>query len=287
LFFVPVCALGAGIPKHSIAFAAEHDGGLHYLELSSGQTHKVVFGQGNVSDLAYSERRQQLAFFASKYHGLPRSLYLLDVNTGRTTVLLNAKANRNELYRPAFEPSGQYLYALNYSNGIFRYSFKLREWSQVRVLGREQLNPQGLSFSKSGRRAAISHDRFAGFLIAQVSDAGLRIEREVLSDFNSVTSPHWLDEEVIVFAGRKQPGLQFVWKINLSSDAVEQLTTAPIAARDFLSLSNDSKSVVFTGTKEDEPLEWRLWKVTLEKSGALPLTKGGKLSSHLFPTFIE
>lgn len=284
---VPLLVAGSGIPKGSIAFVAEHDGGLHYVELPSGSIHKVAFTQSNVSDLAYSRERQQLAFFASKSHGLGQSLYLLDVSTGRTTVLLSSKANLRELYRPAFDPSGQYLYALNYSNGIYRYSFKSRQWSPVQVVGRQQLNPQGLSFSRSGLKAAITHGRFVGLLVAEVADAGLRIEREVLSDFESVTSPHWLDEENIVFAGRKRAGPQFLWKINLGSGAVEQLTDGPIGARDFLAISADSKSIVFTGTSEDQPLEWRLWEISLEKHAPVQLTRGGKLSSHLFPTFIE
>ena len=284
---VPFCSMASGIPNGAIAFAAEHEGGLHYVEPPSGQVHNIAFDQQNVGDLAYSHERRQLAFLASKSHGARNSLYLMNVDTGDSTVLLNGRENRNELYRPTFDPTGQFLYALNYSAGIFRYSFKQRRWENVKVFGRDSLNPQGLSFSKSGHRAAISHGRFVGLLIADVSNDGLNIQREVLTDFESVISPRWLSDDVLVFAGRRKAGLQFLWKLDLNSGAVEQLTSAPIAARDFLSLSRDGKTVVFTGTKDGEPLEWRLWETPTDKGAPKQLTTGGQLSSHLFPTLID
>ena len=287
VLFLPLSSIASGIPKGAIAFAAEHEGGLHYIQPLSAQVHNVAFDQMNVGELAYSHERRQLAFFASKSHGGRESLYLMDTESGRLSVVLSARQNRKALHRPAFDPSGHHLYALNYSAGIFRYSFKERRWQEVKVVGRDSLHPQGLSFSKSGRRAAISHERFAGLLIAQVSDSGIAIEREVLTDFDSVISPRWSSDDVLVFAGRRRPGLQFLWKLDLNSGAVEQLTSSPIAARDFLSLSDDGKTVVFTGTKEGEPLEWRLWEMPIRNGTPTQLTSGGELSSHLFPTFIE
>jgi len=209
------------------------------------------------------------------------------VATGQSKVLLQAKENRNELYRPTFDATGQNLYAVNYSNGIFRYSFQRHQWQKVRVLGRNGLNPQGLSFSRSGRRAAISHDNFVGFLIAEVKDDELKIEREVLTDFQSVISPRWLGDDILIFAGRRKPGLQFLWKLDLNLGTVEQLTAAPIAVRDFLTLSADGKTVAFTGSRQGASLEWRLWETSTEKNSPKQLTAGGKLSSHLFPTFID
>jgi Tol biopolymer transport system component len=284
---IPAHTFAAGIPKGAIAFAAEHEGGLHYVVPPSGEVHNVAFDQRNVGDLAYSKKRGQLAFFASKSHGPRGTLYLMDVATGHSKILLTAKENRNELYRPTFDPSGDYLYAVNYSNGIFRYSFANHHWQRVKVLGRDALNPQGLSLSSSGRRAAISHGEFVGLLIAEVEGDGLRIQREVLSDFQSVTSPRWLGDDALIFAGRRKAGLQFLWKLDLNSGSLEQLTSAPIGARDFLTLAGDGKTVVFTGTRDGDPLEWRLWEVSADKTPPKQLTAGGKLSSHLFPTFID
>jgi len=284
---IPAHIAAAGIPKGAIAFAAEHEGGLHYVLPPSGEVHNVPFDKQNVADLAYSQKRGELAFFASKSHGPRGTLYLMNVATGHSKILLSAKENRNELYRPTFDPSGDYLYAVNYSNGIFRYSFPGHRWEKVKVLGRDGLNPQGLSFSPSGHKAAISQGEFVGLLIAEVEGDRLRIQREVLSDFQSVISPRWLSDDALVFAGRRKPGLQFLWKLDLKSGSVEQLTSAPVGARDFLTLEADGKTVVFTGTREGDPLEWRLWEASTDKTPAKQLTAGGKLSSHLFPTFID
>ena len=285
--FCATCVFAASIPRPSIAFAAEHDGGLYFVDHSSPKLHKVYVGLKYFFDLTYSHSRRQLAFTASKHHGIPRSLYVLSVDGMQKQLLFDARTNNYELYRPKFDPTGQFLYALNYSEGVFRYSFRTKRWSKVAILGRDDIHPQGLGFSVTGTRVALSHDKFVGFLIASVTSEGIRVEREILAEFNSVTSPQWLDDDTIVFAGRKVPGLQFLWRIRLSSGIVDQLTAAPLGARDFLTLSSDSKSVVFTGTNDQEPLEWRLWQLALDGSEPTQLTKGGRLSFHLFPTWIE
>jgi hypothetical protein len=283
----PLWVNAGGIPKHTVAFATEHDGSLFYADLPAGGVHSVPVGPLRVSDLAYSATRGQLAFSAARHHGSPRSIVLMDASTGKTTTLLAAKANSRELYRPVFDPSGQHLYAVNYRDGVYRYAFNLRRWDKVAITGHGEIHPQQLSFSQSGQRVAIAHDNFVGFLIAHVvSDKELRIEREILQDFDSVISPIWLSDDAILFAGRKKPGLQFLWKLAISSGALEQLTTEPIGARDFLAVSKDLQTVAFTAT-EEKASDWRLWQLQFDNLAPTQLTQGAAASSQLFPVFVE
>ncbi len=271
-------------PSVRIAFFAEHEGGLHILDYATGQIKQIDVGMLNVGDLAYSRKMNLLAFEGSIEHEEPRSLYLQNLTTNKKERIFKS-TEEYELYRPGFDPQGEYLYAVNYDKGVYRYSLSKKKWDPVSVVGVTSLNPQGLSFSKSGDRVAISPGHFNGFLIGNVKDGTIVIKEHVLTDFNSCISPRWAGENTLIFAGRKVPGLQFIWKLDLISKKVTQLSQPPIGSRDFITLSNDEKTVVFTGTSEK--LEWRLWQIYTDGSGLKQLTKGGDLSSHLSPVWIE
>ena len=144
-----------------------------------------------------------------------------------------------------------------------------------------------MAFSPSGDRVAISPGGFDSILIGGIRDAGIAIERRILDDFEGCASPRWAAENLIVFAGRQVPGAQQIWVVDLDSGTTRQVTRPPIATRDFLTLSPDRTAVVFTATNETEPLEWRLWRVRLDGSELEQLTKGGDLSAHLSPVFVD
>lgn len=268
-----------------VIFAAEHEGGLHSVDLKSLATREIKIGLPNTGDLAYSSALGMLVLGGSRDHDEPRSLYLLNIKSNKKQQIFNARTNKDPLYRPKFDPQSEHVYALNYSTGIFKYSLKTEKWAPVKVSGVTALNPQGLAFSASGAWIAISPGDFKGFLIAKVESNELRFERLVLSEFDNCTSPQWIGEDALVFAGRKQPGLQHLWKLNLRSGEIRQLTNEPIGARDFLSLSSNDKDIVFTATKTDSKFEWRLWTLSLDGGSPTQITKGGHLSSHLFPVW--
>ena len=268
-----------------VIFAAEHEGGLHSVDLKSLTTREIKVGLQNIGDLAYSSALGMLVLAGSRDHDEPRSLYLLNIKTNKKQQIFNARTNKEPLYRPKFDPQSEYIYALNYSSGIFKYSLKTRRWLPVKVSGIADLNPQGLAFSASGTWAAISPGDFKGFLITKVEPREFRFEKVVLSEFDSCISPQWLGNDTLVFAGRKQPGLQHLWMLNIRSGEIRQLTDESIGTRDFLSLSSNGRDVVFTATKTDSKLEWRLWTLSLDGKAPTQITKGGKLSSHLFPVW--
>ncbi len=279
------CAIGAENPTPpSIAFSPEHDGGLYVLDVGSGKLREIDVGLPNIGDLAYSTRAKLLAFEGSRGHGQLQSLYLLELEDYEKDLIYEATSNET-LYRPQFDPSGQYLYAVNYSTGIYRFTLTDRTWKRVQVSGVEKLNPQGVAFSKSGQQVAISPGNFQGFLIASVESNGFVVKDHVLAKFGSCISPQWIGDSAIVFAGRKEPGLQFIWKLDLESGTVTRITSPPLGVRDFLSLSRDERTIVFTGTAEK--FEWRLWQVGIDGTGLRKLTKGGTLSGHLSPVWLE
>jgi hypothetical protein len=280
-----VAATGGAIDSpRQIAFFGEHEGGLHLLNYATGQIQELKVGTRNVGDLDYSHERGLLAFEGSTAHGQGKSLYLLNLNNGKKEIVFTARRGKEPLYRPRFDPRGEYLYALNYFEGVRRYSFLKKTWEPVRVAD-ISISPQGLAFSRTGQRVAISPGDFRGFLIAKVTTDKFLPEEHVLADFDSCISPQWIDEKTLIFAGRKEPGMQYLWKFDLGSKHLTQLTIPPIGARNFLSLSRDGKTIVFTGT--GEKFEWRLWEVSVDGTGLRQLTTGGNLSSHLGPVWIE
>lgn len=267
-----------------IVFFAEHEGGMHLLDLATGKLSEINLGLSNIGNIDFNEKINKLVFEGSGGHFTPRSLYILDLQSHTKHLIIDSNT-KERLYRPKFHPNGEYLYAVNYTEGIFRYSLSSKKWAKMKVAGINSLSPQGLSISKSGETALISPGNFKGFLLASVNNDGFEIKKKILTDFDSCISPRWAGDDVIYFAGRKKAGLQFIWSYNLKAEKLVQLTQPPIGARDFLSLSPSGKEIVFTGTGEQ--VEWRLWYISTEGAGIKPLTKGGSLSGHLSPVWIK
>lgn len=282
LFFANVSATIA--QQGEIVFSAEHEGGMHKVDPTTGQTTEIDVGVRNARNIDFNQKINKLVFEASDGHFSSHSLYLLDLQSYKTQLIIDPNTTE-KLYRPKFHPNGQYLYALNYSEGIYRYTLSSSKWTKMEVSGTNSLNPQGISLSKSGETALISPGHFKGFLLAAVKDKGFRVLKPILTEFDSCTSPRWAGDKVIYFAGRKKAGLQFIWSYNLETERLVQLTRPPIGARDFLALSPSEKEIVFTGTGEH--LEWRLWHVNIDGTDIKPLTKGGNLSGHLYPVWIK
>jgi hypothetical protein len=282
------CAMAADKAScRMIAFTTEFEGELQLLNCSSGEIRRLNVGWVAAGDLAYSGAGDLLAFDEGEGPGRSGSLYLLHLKTLKVERIYKEVRAKHSLYRPQFDPEGSYLYAVNYFAGIYRYCLASRAWKKIRISGIDALKPQGLSFSKSGRKVAISAGDFKGFYIAGVANGAFDVQGRVATDFLSCISPQWIGDEEIVFAGRKEAGLQHIWKLDFSSGRLDQITGLHIGTRDFLSLSRDEKTIVFTGTSLDEKLELGIWKISIDGTGLKQLTHRGPLSGSLSPVWIE
>jgi Tol biopolymer transport system component len=268
-----------------IAFFAEHEGGLHIFDFDSGQIDRLDVGMSNVGNLDFHSGKKLLVFEGSKGHHVPRSIYIYDFKRQKVEQIYKSTSYDDVIYRPKFHPNGEHIFAVNYFKGIFKYSFTDKTWNTVKVDDNSRLNAQGISFSQTGKKVAISTGSFWGFLIAEVENDRFTVQDFILEEFRSCTAARWQDDNTIIFAGRKEPGHQYIWKYSIDDKDLIQLTDDPIGTRDYLTLSKDKETVVFTGT--DKNFEWRLWKISSNGNDLKKLTHGGNLSSHLSPVWIE
>ncbi len=288
-----IASIAAESPKPKlIAFTSEFAGQLLVMDVATRAVKETSVSLGQVDELAYSPTLGMLAFSGSPDSGASddvttHDLYTLTVPGGVLTRLPTAQSGHNELYRPKFDPAGEFLYAVNYFAGIYRYSLSRNLWTQVKVEGANDFHPQGLSFSPSGKLVAVSPGDFKGFLIGDVEPDRLTIKRAVLDNFDSCISASWINESTLVFAGRQKPGLQFLWTLNLASGELRQLTHPPMGSRDFLSLSADRSQVAFTGSRDGEPLDWGIWVLPLDSSEPIKLTTKKDDESFLFPAWLD
>lgn len=272
-------------PLRRIAFVTEFDGKVHTLDYATKDTRSLEVGKLHVKTLAYSHGTGMLAFEAVKRHDELASLYLLNIKDGKKHRIYAVRSDHPELIRPTFDPGSRYLYALNYFAGIFRYSLSQHIWEAVSVAGAGHINPQGLSFSRSGRKLAISPGDFKGLFIGKMVNREFVIESHVVTGFIAL-SPTWIGDDTIVFAGRKQAGPASLWKLKVATGDIGQLTFPPIATRDFLFLSADDKTIVFTGTDQSNA-DWKLWQILIDGTQLRQLSPSGSVSDCLSPVWIE
>lgn len=268
-----------------IAFTSELSSGLYVMDARTLSVKRKSLGLTTIEDLAYSPRAKTLALIGSKGGDGQQSLFLLNWPEAKVKRIPYPKDGAP--YRPRFDPDGRYLYAVNYGPEIFRYSLKGGEWTRVPVQGMQDLHVQAIAVSPSGHLAALSPADFKGFVITEVASDHFRVLRTVLADFNSCNSAQWIDDGHIVFLGRRTEGYQSVWLLDLGTGQLSQLTHPPLGTRDFLSLSSDGKSVVFTASDTIVPAEWTLWRLDLSAKEPIRLIPGKEGNSFLLPTWID
>lgn len=268
-----------------IAFTSEFSGGLYLMDVRTQAVKKESLGLKVIEDLSYSSRTRTMALIGSRNKEGERELFLLKLPG--TTLQRVAYPKDATPYRPRFGADGKYLYAVNYGPEIFRYGVDGHEWTRLPVQGAQDLQAQDIALAPSGHLAAISPGDFKGFLIAELASDRLRVTRSVLTDFDSCTSAHWIDDGHIVFLGRKFRGYQAVWLLDLQTGQLHQLTQPPLGTRDFLSLSRDGTSVVFTASDSISPAEWTLWRLDLNGKVPARLIRGKQDDAFVFPTWVE
>jgi hypothetical protein len=268
-----------------IAFATEFEGKLRLLDYSTARIRSIDVGLSQLNSIAYCKAAALLALEGEdEREESAYALYLWHLDTGKGELLHRAGAGEN-YYRPTFDPACQYLYAVSLSLGLGRYSLSGKGWDRVQITGAKVQILQEVAFSRSGRKVAISPENFKGFLIAGNEGKQLVVERSVLADFLGCISPIWIGDETLLFAGRREKGYQCLWRYDLETDKVRQLTYPPLGTRDFLSLSADGRTIVFTATTSRA--DWKLWEISVDGTGLRQLTRGSGSSNQLSPVWVE
>ncbi len=180
--------------------------------------------------------------------------------------------------RPTWSRDGHHIYALSYELGaaVGRWDRDGQHFRVLPVSGVNGKQPyfQMLSFSPSGGRFALLNSKFDGFQIGRVSGEGFSVERALPTGFEYVAGSAWLDEESLLFVGKKQNGPSSLWTLHVDQGDVTPVDTPGLFLRDFLALSPDGKSVVLCATKVGEATSWSLWLYVFGAPSATRLTKG-------------
>ena len=184
-----------------------------------------------------------------------------------------------DFIRPVWGHDGQHVFALNYkfARAAVRWGWPKGEKTIVQIynLPADDHHVQRISFSASGRRAALLGNRFERVYLADFSPEGFQIHRALALPFTYVSFPVWLDETRFLATARTERGAPAgLWEINVDSGTVRKLETPGLAMRDSIVLSPDKTSVVVTATQLGGPLAWSLWRVKLDTPEIKRLTTG-------------
>jgi sugar lactone lactonase YvrE len=111
------------------------------------------------------------------------------------------------------------------------------------------------------------------------------VKQHVLSDFLNCMSPVWIGDETLLFAGLRGEGLEevpeYIWRFDLRTGKLRHLTDRSLGTNNYLTLSADEKTIVFTATTRST--EWRLWEISVDGTGLRQLTRGKTSPAHLSP----
>jgi len=280
-WIAPQTAAQRGLPK-GLGFRTEHEGKFYVFDTASKIAKPVDLGSEEIGSLAYSATARVLAFEGSRGHDEPRSLFVSDATTGARREIASAR-NGPALYNPAFDPTGQNIFAVESGVGLRRYNLTSARWMAVRVAGTDGIAPQGIAFSPSGQRVALLPYGLKGYFIGRIASDSVIVSERILSDFLSCSDVEWLSETVIVFLARRVAGIQYIWKYDVESRELRAISRDTVGTRDHLSVSPDRHSLIFTATSRLST-DWKVWSMNVDGTGLRKLTSGE--FGHLSPVWI-
>lgn len=181
--------------------------------------------------------------------------------------------------RTTWSPDGRYVYATSGRTGsiILRWDADGRHRVAIPVVGADDSRAyfQMISVSPSGAQVEILTEKFDQMLIASVSETKFSVTGSVPHGFSYVAQSVWLDEEHLLFVGKKDTTQGELWQLDLRSGATTRRGIDGLWLRDFVAISPDGNSIVVTAT-DANPVSWDLWQYFLDSSRLVRLTHGTK-----------
>ncbi len=190
--------------------------------------------------------------------------------------------------RPVWTPDGRHIYAINYKLGsaVERWDAfgKNRVVIPVTGLDNPQLFLQMISFSPSEKRAAVLTKDFREMLITDVSDKALSVRKILPRGFHYVSQSVWLDEEHLLFVGKRESKCQGLWELDVQSESLAKRGIDGLCLSDSVTLSPDRNSVVVTAWREGQG-GWHLWQYFFQPPRLIKLTEGGVWDEDVNPSW--
>lgn len=216
---------------------------------------------------------ERLVVEAGEHDGL-HTLVLMD-RVGRIIRTLSGSADH---IRPAWSPDGRHIYAISYGlgNAIARWDSEGRNRVVVPVINPNQPDRgfQMISFSPSGRLAALLTMHFREMVIVKVTDSNLLVQKVLPQGFKYVSQSVWIDEDRLLFVGKKNSDRGELWELNVSDGIVTRRGIDGLWLRDQIAISPDRDSIAVTAVMDNTVTEWNLWKFSLRTGMTTKLTKG-------------
>ena len=181
--------------------------------------------------------------------------------------------------RPVWYPNGQYVFAIDYEVGsaVRRWDERGGSRKTIPVEGGEAAERrfQMLSFSPSGRRAALLTMQFREMVIADVEVNRLVVSRVAPVGFDYVSQAVWLNEDTVLFVGKRGSSpFGVLWRLSASTGAVDSVGIPGLALRDQIVVAPDRRSIVVTAASTHGETRWNLWYYDLSSGVARRLTAG-------------
>jgi Tol biopolymer transport system component len=263
-------------------------GRLCSVSQAPADTPSCIKSKKEYSSPAWKPRGDSLVV-ESGYHDRPHHLVILGAD-GREE---NTVQESSDFTRPVWSPDGRHIYALNddLGNAVGMWDENGKHFRLIAVKGGEGRYRflQMISFSPSGRFAAILADQFKQMLIAEVHEDKLQVKAILPKDFAYIAQSIWLDESQLLFVGKKDGKRQELWVLNINDGSVHKVGITGFWIRDFLTLSPDHKTVVVSALPDnhEKETEWDLWQYSLDSGKVTQLTNGTEDVSPSWRTMPE